>query len=65
MYVCLCNALNERRLWQAIGDGAVRPGEVYALCGCRAQCGRCTAAILDLLRSEAAANARACDDQQQ
>ncbi len=54
MYICLCNALTDRRLKQAMTEaGTETPGEVYAACGCRAQCGKCVKAVLDMLRDNA------------
>jgi bacterioferritin-associated ferredoxin len=54
VYICLCNALTDRRLKQAAAaTGSQRPGDVYAACGCRAQCGQCVHAVLDLLRDHA------------
>ena len=54
MYVCLCNALTDARIEGAIADGARRPRDVYASCGCDAQCGRCTRTILGIIREAAA-----------
>jgi bacterioferritin-associated ferredoxin len=54
VYVCLCNALTDRRLKQAAAaTGSTRPGDAYAACGCRAQCGQCAKAVLALLREHA------------
>jgi bacterioferritin-associated ferredoxin len=54
LYICLCNALTDRKLKQAAtAIGSTRPGEVYAACGCRAQCGQCVRAVVDLLRDHA------------
>jgi bacterioferritin-associated ferredoxin len=54
VYVCLCNALTDRKLKQvAASTGSQRPGELYAACGCRAQCGQCVRAVLELLRDHA------------
>ncbi len=51
MYVCICNALTDRRLKEAaVAHGCRRPGEVYAACGCSVQCGQCVRAVLNLLR---------------
>jgi bacterioferritin-associated ferredoxin len=50
VYICLCNALTEARVRDAASEGARRPGEIYAACGGRAQCGTCTSTILCLLR---------------
>ncbi len=53
MYVCLCNALTDRQVKQAAATtGATKPSQVYAACGCRAQCGQCVKGLLDLLRGE-------------
>jgi bacterioferritin-associated ferredoxin len=54
VYVCLCNALTDRQVRQASAEaGTTRPRDIYAACGCRAQCGQCVRALLDLLRGDA------------
>jgi bacterioferritin-associated ferredoxin len=56
VYICICNALTDRRLKQAMDEGAGEtPGAVYAACGCRAQCGKCAVAIVRMLREHAPA----------
>jgi bacterioferritin-associated ferredoxin len=51
LYICLCNGLTDRTLKQtATATGSTRPREIYAACGCRAQCGKCVMAVLQLLR---------------
>lgn len=55
MYVCLCNALTDGQVQQAVADGAARPRDVYGACGCRAQCSSCARAILAAIRDTAAA----------
>ena len=53
MYICICNALTDRRLRQAAEEtGSERPGEIYAACGCRAQCGSCVKSVLALIRDQ-------------
>jgi bacterioferritin-associated ferredoxin len=55
VYICLCNALTDRQVKQAAATpGFTKPGDIYAACGCRAQCGQCTRALLNLLRGEVA-----------
>lgn len=49
--LCDCNRLTYAAVAAAIAAGARRPGEVYAACGCAAQCGRC----LDVIRAMLAA----------
>jgi bacterioferritin-associated ferredoxin len=54
VYICLCNALTDKKVKQAVAAvNSERPREVYAACGCRAQCGRCVKTILQLLRDHA------------
>jgi bacterioferritin-associated ferredoxin len=48
--VCLCNALTDTQLSEAVAQGASRPREVYAACDCKAQCGTCTRMILSMIR---------------
>ncbi|MDB5370766.1 MAG: (2Fe-2S)-binding protein [Roseomonas sp.] len=52
MYVCICNALTDRQIRDAIAGGAQRPREVYAACNCNAQCGCCTGTMLNILREQ-------------
>jgi bacterioferritin-associated ferredoxin len=52
VYMCICNALTDRTLKQAADTiGSIKPGQVYAACGCRLQCGRCVRAVMDMLRN--------------
>jgi bacterioferritin-associated ferredoxin len=55
MYICLCNALTDKQVRQAVADGACRPRDVYGACGCRAQCSGCARAMLATIRDAAAA----------
>jgi bacterioferritin-associated ferredoxin len=55
VYICLCNALTDRKLTQtATAIGSTRPVDVYAACGCRVQCGSCVRKVLNLLRNNVA-----------
>lgn len=60
MIICSCNRLNDRQLSAAFVGGARRPDEVYAACGCTVVCGRCTPAILEMLRKARRADDRSC-----
>jgi len=54
VYICLCNALTDHQVRQAAASpGFTKPGDIYAACGCRAQCGQCTRALINLLRGDA------------
>jgi bacterioferritin-associated ferredoxin len=55
MYICLCNALTDMQIRDAVRDGAHRPRDVYAASDCRAQCGGCTRTILGIIRENTAA----------
>lgn len=53
MYVCLCNALTDRQVKQAaVTLGISKPSGIFAVCGCRAECGQCVRALVNLLRGE-------------
>ena len=55
MYVCICNALTDVQVRQAVASAdAITASAVYAACGCRAQCGTCAKTLLTLAR-------QACD----
>ena len=41
MFVCICNAINERQVTEAVDAGAGSALEVYAHWGCAPQCGKC------------------------
>ena len=55
MILCLCHALTETQLADAVAKGACRPRDVYAACDCKAQCGTCTRLILGMIRDLATA----------
>ena len=49
MYVCICNALTDRRIRGAIDSGAASLGSVYRNCGVAPQCGKCGEMIRSFL----------------
>ena len=53
MIVCMCNAMTDTAIKDAVAAGASRPKEVYDCCGGRAQCGCCTQAIVSIIRDSA------------
>lgn len=53
MVICSCNVLTDKQVAAAIAAGADRPRDVYAACGCKAECGCCTATILAMVRDGA------------
>lgn len=52
MIVCLCNAMTDTAVREAVANGASRPKEVYDCCGGRAQCGNCTRTIVSIIRED-------------
>ncbi len=60
VYLCICNALTDRQVAQAVAGSATRPTEIYEACGCRAQCGACVKTLLGLLREKAQADDALC-----
>lgn len=50
MYVCICNAVRESEVRQAIEQGgAATAAEVYARLGVTPACGRCADTICEML----------------
>jgi len=45
MHVCICNALPERKVHQALRAGVRTAEGVYAHHGCDVQCGKCLPAM--------------------
>ena len=54
MYICLCNAITDCQVRAAAAAGATRPKDVFATCGCGAQCATCTRNMVTILREGAA-----------
>jgi bacterioferritin-associated ferredoxin len=52
--ICSCNVLTDKQISAAIAAGAIRPRDVYCACGCKAECGGCTASILAMVREGSA-----------
>lgn len=55
MVVCICNAIRENDLKEAVRNGADSPCSAYAQYGKRAKCGMCTSfarSLIDETRSQ-------------
>lgn len=52
MYVCICNAITDRDVHAARADGAAGADEVFRSLGAQKRCGRCVAAMHDLMGIE-------------
>lgn len=57
MYVCVCNALNDRRVKQAIRDGKCTVSELREYFGFESCCGRCTQCMRGLIEDHHSARA--------
>ncbi len=49
MYVCICNAVCDKRIKNAITEGNRCSDTVYQACGVEAQCGCCREEIEDMI----------------
>ncbi len=50
MYVCICNAVTERDIQEAVADGCSSLRQLREQLGVGACCGRCTGCARDMLR---------------
>ena len=50
MFICVCNAIRERDVLEAVRHGAATAGQVYARLGVRPVCGRCAQDICRIVR---------------
>lgn len=55
MYVCVCNAINDRQVRQAVASGLVRVGDIRRHLGFERRCGRCSEAIRAILDAQTGA----------
>ncbi|NMG17314.1 bacterioferritin-associated ferredoxin [Aromatoleum bremense] len=51
MYVCVCNAVTDRHIEQAVSEGASTLRELRTKLGVASECGRCATCARDCLRS--------------
>lgn len=49
MYICICNAVTESKIRQAVTDGARSLRDVSGRTGCSTQCGRCVGLAREVL----------------
>lgn len=49
MYVCVCNAVSERAIREAVEDGARTYGDLQARTGCGTCCGCCEPVALQVM----------------
>ncbi|BAL26171.1 (2Fe-2S)-binding protein [Azoarcus sp. KH32C] len=51
MYVCVCNAVTERHIGQAVREGASTLRQLRERLGVAGECGRCASCARDCMRS--------------
>ncbi len=54
MVVCVCNAIREKDLKEAVRDGADTPCSAYARFGRRPKCGQCVSIARTIIAAELA-----------
>ena len=50
MYICICNALSDSELKDAVAQGHGCVDDVYRACGAERQCGSCADHIAEMMR---------------
>ncbi|MCB9639848.1 MAG: (2Fe-2S)-binding protein [Myxococcales bacterium] len=51
MIVCICRALNEKKINQSIDEGATTARQVYCSLGVKPKCGKCCREIQEMIDS--------------
>ncbi|MDH3787027.1 MAG: (2Fe-2S)-binding protein [Xanthomonadales bacterium] len=49
MYICICNAVNETAIQEAVGNGVRSFRDLSAQTGCGTQCGSCVKLARDVM----------------
>lgn len=57
MYVCICNAVTERHIDEAVSEGVSTLRELRTRLGVAGECGRCASCARDCLRAAVAEQA--------
>jgi bacterioferritin-associated ferredoxin len=52
MIVCICNAINEKKIEEARASGASNAAGVYRHCGAKPQCGKCGSMIASIVQQK-------------
>lgn len=49
MYICICNAVSDKAIHQAVGEGATSIRDLSFMTGCGTQCGSCVKHVREVL----------------
>ncbi|WP_438438752.1 (2Fe-2S)-binding protein [Hydrogenophilus thermoluteolus] len=52
MYACICFAVKEREVREAVSKGVVRMSDLCTKLGIGTRCGRCVCALREIVREE-------------
>ncbi|WP_417345187.1 (2Fe-2S)-binding protein [Ferrimonas sp.] len=52
MYVCICHAVTEKQVRQAVDDGATDVKSLKQKLGVGSECGRCIQATLEVIQAQ-------------
>lgn len=55
MIACVCNAIREDKLREAVRQGSRSPGSAYARLGCKVKCATCLPYTREIIADEAGA----------
>ncbi|BDY06572.1 MULTISPECIES: (2Fe-2S)-binding protein [Ferrimonas] len=58
MYVCICHAVTEKQVRQAVDDGATDVKSLKQKLGVGSECGRCIQATLEVIQAQTDAQPR-------
>jgi bacterioferritin-associated ferredoxin len=57
VFVCICNALNDRTVRDIVSTGSATPAAIHRAAGCRPQCGRCLTDMAEMIDDHRTASA--------
>lgn len=60
MYVCICNALNDKQVTKALENGARTPASVFRHYERQIQCGKCVPMMRDMAQNHCANQCTTC-----
>jgi bacterioferritin-associated ferredoxin len=63
LYVCVCNAVTDSQIRDAICEGACSMRELRQKLGVASECGRCSQCALGILRGQQSANQQSPSEQ--
>ncbi len=62
MYICICNAIKDSQIEQALHEGKLSISELRQHLAFASRCGKCTSAMRDMLKEHLKATGIRADD---